>query len=321
VVEGVLVCKNTKCLPEYPIIDGIPIIVDDLRTYVSQNIIPVLSRQDLSPVVESLVRDCCGPGSAYEVQCQQVSTYAYDHYAELDPEESEDDAGRPSSVVSLLRSALDAVGEPRSGPVVDIGCAVGRTSFELAQDLDELVLGVDLNFGMLRVGASILAGKGAKYAKRRVGIVYEHREFPVTFEGAGNVDFWACDATCLPLADGSVSLALSLNVIDCVASPYDHLQELCRILPPGGNAVVATPYDWNPGATPVESWLGGHSQRSELAGQSDAILRSLLAGGEHPLAIEALELIQELPVLEWGLRLHDRSAIQYLVHMMVLAKK
>jgi len=33
---------------EYPIIDGLPIIVADLRNYVSQNIIPILSRNDLS---------------------------------------------------------------------------------------------------------------------------------------------------------------------------------------------------------------------------------------------------------------------------------
>ena len=44
------------------------------------------------------------------------------------------------------------------------------------------------------------------------------------------VDFWACDATCLPFRDAGFSLAASLNVLDCVQSPYDHMKELARVL-------------------------------------------------------------------------------------------
>jgi hypothetical protein len=80
VIEGVLVCSNRECMGEYPIIDGVPIIVSDLRTYVSQNIMPILSRSDLSETMETLLGDCCGPGSAFDSHRQHVSTYAFDHY-------------------------------------------------------------------------------------------------------------------------------------------------------------------------------------------------------------------------------------------------
>jgi SAM-dependent methyltransferase len=205
--------------------------------------------------------------------------------------------------------------------VVDLGCAVGRTTFELAKALDRPVLGIDLNVGMLRLAARVLAEQEVCYPLRRVGMVYDQRKFEVSLDGLDQVDFWACDATCLPLGDQSVALAASLNVIDCLASPYDHLKELARILAAGGRAIISSPYDWNPGATPVEAWLGGHSQRSETGGQSDVILHSLLAGGGHPQTIESLELLEEIPNLPWQLRLHDRSLMQYQVHLLTAQKR
>jgi hypothetical protein len=99
------------------------------------------------------------------------------------------------------------------------------------------------------------------------------------------------------------------------------LKEVGRILKPNGGAIVSAPYDWNVNATPVEAWLGGHSQRSESQGASEITLRSLLAGGEHPYAIQELELVSESEAVEWNLRLHDRSFMNYLVHLLVVRKK
>ena len=100
-MEGVLVCSNPKCMGEYPIIDGIPIIVPDLRNYVSHHLIPILSRRDLSETLESLVGDCYGPGSAFDSSRQHVSTYAFDHYGDLDPEKPKDTEVLPGSVLNL----------------------------------------------------------------------------------------------------------------------------------------------------------------------------------------------------------------------------
>jgi len=321
VIEGVLVCPNSQCLSEYPVVDGIPIIVADLRSYVSQNIIPVLRRQDLTDTMESLLGDCFGPGSAFDSQRQHLSTYCFDHYGDLDPEESKDSPVSPGSVLGVLKQGLSAIKDKVCGPVIDIGCSVGRTTFELAAAFDEIVLGVDLNFDMLKTATSILDKGRLVYPRRRVGIVFDRREFPAVFERANNVDFWACDASALPFASASFSFAASLNVLDCVGSPYDHLKELARILKYNASALISTPYDWTANATPVESWLGGHSQRSENRGSSEIMLRSLLAGGGHPNAIEDLEIVSEAEKIPWSMRLHDRSFMKYPVHMITVRKK
>ena len=320
-IQGILVCSNPECLSEYPVIDGIPVIVADVRTHILQNLIPVLCRDDLTDTVESLLGDCFGPGSAFDSYRQHISTYGFDHYGDLDPERFSEPSASPGSILKLLRKGLLAMeAHAVRGPVIDIGCAVGRTSFELAKAFDDIVLGIDINFGMLKTAAAILEKGYVSYPRRHVGISFDRREFPVAFERAENVDFWACDATALPFSDEVFSTAISLNVLDCVLVPYDHLKELARILMPGGGAIVSTPYDWTVNATPVESWIGGHSQRSEHKGKSEAVLRSLLSGGSHPNVIEELELISEDDT-PWTLRLHDRSYMKYLLHMITVQKK
>jgi SAM-dependent methyltransferase len=220
----------------------------------------------------------------------------------------------------LCREGLAAAaGSQVDGPVIDIGCSVGRTSFALAEAFDGIVLGIDLNFDMLRTASQVLHQGAVRYPRRRVGIVFDRREFPATFKKAHNVDFWACDATALPFTAGIFSLAASFNVLDCVSSPYDNLCSLARVLMPGGSAIISTPYDWSSSATPVESWLGGHSQRSESRGSSEALLRDLLSG-KHPQAIEGLKVVSEAEGIPWAVRVHDRSSMHYRVHMVVIRK-
>lgn len=318
--EGILVCTNSQCLSEYPIIDGLPIIVANLRSYISQNILPVLARDDLTGTMESLLGDCLGPGSHFDSYRQHISTYAFDHYGDLDPEQESPSVAQPGSIVRLLDKGLRSIEHHKEGPVIDLGCSVGRTSFELAGKLDKMVLGVDLNFGMLKTAASILEKGLASYPQRRGGIVFERKTFPAIFEKSEMVDFWVCDATALPFSNEAFALGVSLNVLDCIASPYEHLRELSRILAPEGKAIISSPYDWSTGATPVEAWLGGHSQRSENKGASDVILRSLLSGGSHPKALQELifEFEHDFP---WTLRLHDRSSVEYIVQLFGVQKK
>lgn len=310
---------------EYPVIDGIPIIVSDVRAYISQNIIPILNRDDLSATMESLIGDCCGPGSAFDALRQQLSVYCFSHYGDMDPEEStlarDKQTQADSSVSALLKKGLGLMDGRVPGPILDIGCAVGRTSFDLAEEYDDIVLGIDLNFGFVRQAAGILKNGAVNYPKRHTGIVYEPKKHPASFVNHDKVDFWVCDAANLPFADENFSLAVSLNILDCINSPYDHLSELARTLQFEGKTCLCTPYDWSVNATPIESWMGGHSQRSGNKGSSEKMVRSLLAEGTHPNAFKELSLEFEEENIPWTLRLHDRSSMQYMVHMLGLRKQ
>jgi SAM-dependent methyltransferase/uncharacterized protein YbaR (Trm112 family) len=319
VLEGTLCCGNDACQREYPIIDGIPLLIPAIRTYVSENLLPIFARADLSATTESILGDCCGPGSALDGIRQRLSSYAWDHYAAFDPGETTADPA-PGSVVRLLDTLLGVAGDWPGGPILDAGCSVGGVALELAERFDALVLGVDLNFAMLRLAAEVLRTGKVRYPRRRVGLVYERREFPVPLGRPENVDFWACDVTALPLPEGSLAAVVSLNVLDSVNSPVEHLRSLARVLAPGGKALLGCPYDWAPSATPLEGWLGGHSQRGPDGGTSEPVLRRLLTPGAHPWSVAGLELRAECEAVPWSVRLHERSTVSYRVHGVVAEK-
>jgi SAM-dependent methyltransferase len=205
----------------------------------------------------------------------------------------------------------------QTGPVLDVGCSVGRAAFELARRTDGLVLGVDVNFAMLRLAAGVLCRGVVRYPRRRVGLVYDRREFPVQFENAATVDFWACDATALPFTDCTFAAAVGLNVLDCVASPLDLLGSMGRVLRPDAPLVLCTPYDWSGAATPPEAWIGGHSQRGATRGAAEPVLRALLTPGAHPASVAGLRLEAEINDLPWHVRLHDRGTMAYRTHLVV----
>lgn len=322
VLEGMLLCPEPGCQREYPILDGIPLLIANLRGFLSENLYQLMARDDLSETLESVIGDCAGPGSLFDVTRHQLGSYARDHYGALDPDEPETEP-RPGATARLLAAGLDRIGRLDAlppGPVVDLGCSVGGVTLALAEKTDRLVLGVDLNLSMLRTAASAIYRGYVQYPRRRTGVVYERRRVAVPSDFARSVDFWACDVACLPFADQSFALATALNLIDCVRAPRELLAEAARALAPGGRMILTSPYDWSPVATPIEAWLGGHSQRGPNRGASEPVLSALLTPGGHPASIGSLEVETELHEVPWHVRLHDRSTVSYQVHLVVARK-
>lgn len=316
ILHGILACPAPDCRREVPVFDGVPLLMADLRAYVAANVGAICGREDLPEPLESLLGDCCGPGSAFDSARHYLSAYAWDHYGGLDPAAGAD-LPPPGAAAALLARGLELAGELPAGPVLDLGCAVGGTTFELARATGRLALGADLSFGMLRVASRALHRGEVQYPRRRVGVVYDRRSYAVDLPAADRVGFWAFDAAAPPLADGSFALVVALNLLDCVTSPLAALAAVERLLLPGGKAVLTTPYDWSPSATAFEGWLGGHSQRGPGDGAAEPVLRALLTPGAHPASLAGLRLAAEEPDLPWRVRLHERSTMEYRVHLVV----
>ncbi len=104
-------------------------------------------------------------------------------------------------------------------------------------------------------------------------------------------------------------------MLDCVHSPLDFLSSLAAVLGDDCPAVLSCPYDWSASATPLESWLGGHSQRGPDAGASEPVLRRLLTPGS-PQSVPGWSLIAESDVA-WHVRLLERRAFSYKIHLVV----
>ena len=311
IIEGSLHCSNGDCRLEYPIIDGIPLLFPDLRGYITDNLFHVSARSDLSAENESIIGDCLGPNSPFDITRQHLSSYAWDNYGDLDPAEATNGPAVPNGVGRCLHAGLERVETRIDLPILDIGCALGRSSFELAAGSSQFVLGIDTNFSMLKWAQRILAERKLSYPRRRIGIVYDRREFAIDLPGMEQVDFWACSGLSLPFRSNRFGLTVGLQVLDSVSSPHGLLSSIADVLQPGGSAVLATPYDWSAAVTPIEAWIGGHSQRSTTQGAAEPLLRSLLTPDAHPHSIDGLVLRAEIPHFPWHTRIHDRGTMLY----------
>lgn len=313
VVEGALCCANQRCQHEFPIIDGVPIILPGLRQYVSDNLLAIVRRSDLSATLEDMIGDCCGPGTPFDLLRQHLSSYGWSHYGQWDPQAS--GWTTEDSTSQLLKSALARSG-PVSGPILDAGCSVGAGAFAAAES-GQLVLGVDVNFSMLQLAQRVLRTGVVEYPLRRCGIVYERRRFEPPMENLAQVDFWACDAMALPFADATFATTFGFNTLDSITSPLALLENLRTALTTGGKLILACPYDWSVGVTPLEQWIGGHSNRGPQRGDSGRMLEDLLTPGGHPGSIDGLRLIHQSDDLHWRVRWHERGMIDYRVHLVV----
>ena len=315
--EGVLSCSDQDCRLEYPIIDGIPILVEDVRNYISTNQSAILRRADLSSALNGIVGDCCGPASPFDTERQQLSTYCWNHYSEFDPLEQQPSTGEGRAGALLDRVLSGGLLETKS-PSIDVGCSVGRTAFQLAERTGGLVLGADTNFAMLRVAQRILMRQEVHYDRRRVGLSYERRSFPVRFNNMDLVDFWVCDGMALPFESSAFGLASSMNLLDSLASPVNHLCSLIESLADSGLLLLSCPFDWTESVTPADGWIGGHSDRAEDRGDPVARLDGLIKRLDESNPACTIEKLLHHSDAPWELRLHDRSVVHYACELLAL---
>ncbi len=113
--------------------------------------------------------------------------------------------------------ARRAVGMARRGQAVDLGCGPGRLVVELARRSSDLrVTGIDLSEEMLAQG---------RHNARRAGV-------------ADRVSFRQGDAQQIPFPDASLDLVVSTLSLHHWSDPAAVLDEIARVLRPGGSFLV-----------------------------------------------------------------------------------
>jgi SAM-dependent methyltransferase/uncharacterized protein YbaR (Trm112 family) len=302
VLDGALLCP--ACGFEFPIFDGIPIIVANVRDTVRNQLRSLVTQADLSPYVTGFLADCVGPNSDFDSERYLVGTYSHAHWAE-----SIDKNVASRGGLALVKSAF-ALMDPPQGMWLDIGCAMGRAAVELINAGALTVGAVDMNLASLRNLRRALQTGVLHYDLRRVGIVYDRKEItlPIGLAARNGIAVWACDASVLPFETGHFHGALSLNVLDCVAHPLNHIGEVARVLMHHGDAVFATPFDWSVKATELDYWIGGHSARGPHQGESTKAFRRVVSA-EDPMQF-GLRLQKATEAL-WSVHSHERASMEY----------
>jgi putative 4-mercaptohistidine N1-methyltranferase len=138
---------------------------------------------------------------------------------------------------------------------LDLGCAVGRSSFELSRYFDEVV-GIDFSARFIAAARRIGEERAVTVRVQREGAATDEMRLELPAEaGTGRVRFEQGDACALRDDLGTFDLVLMANLIDRLPDPARCLARLPSLISPGGWLVVTSPYTWLEEYTPREKWL------------------------------------------------------------------
>lgn len=145
---------------------------------------------------------------------------------------------------------------------LDVGCAVGASSFALAEIFEETV-GIDYSDTFIMAARTLAREGQIAYSFRETGQLTKsliaHRP-----EGPhGRIQFEQGDAERLRAGLGSFDAVLAANLLCRLANPRNFLERLVELVRPGGQLVITTPNTWLESFTAPGFWLGGTPETGE----------------------------------------------------------
>ena len=141
-----------------------------------------------------------------------------------------------------------------NGRALDLGCAVGRSTFELARTCGEVV-GIDFSQRFINA-ATALKTRELSYLRTDEGDLTTAlvARAPVGVDTT-RVTFEADDAMNLRDDLGVFDVVLLANLIDRLSEPQKCLARLPSLVKSGGQLVITSPYTWLEDFTPRANWL------------------------------------------------------------------
>ncbi|MGB3960634.1 MAG: putative 4-mercaptohistidine N1-methyltransferase, partial [Sulfurimonas sp.] len=144
---------------------------------------------------------------------------------------------------------------------LDLGCATGRATFELAKSFD-VVEGIDFSVRFVQVGSKLKKEGYVAFSTKEEGELLSYKK--VTSEELGydllreKVWFWQGDACNLKPTFSGYDLILATNLIDRLYAPLLFLESVYERLNKDGVLILTSPYTWQESSTKKELWLGGY---------------------------------------------------------------
>lgn len=140
------------------------------------------------------------------------------------------------------------------GRGLDLGCAVGRSTFEMSKSCQE-VIGLDFSHRFIDAANTIKNHGSLDYSR----LDEAGSKTPLSAKipddvDPGKVSFIQGDAMRLPEGLGRFERVHAANLICRLSQPLLLLDRLADLVVPGGELVLATPCTWLESFTPREHW-------------------------------------------------------------------
>ena len=162
--------------------------------------------------------------------------------------------------VRCVTECVDAAALANGARALDLGCAVGRSTFELTR-ICESALGIDYSRRFIEAAETLRRHGGLGYSRTDEGALTTTLLARVP-EGVDSTraTFEVGDAMALRDGLGAFDVVLMANLIDRLSEPQRCLARLPALVRPGGQLVITSPYTWLEEFTPREHWLGGYER-------------------------------------------------------------
>ncbi len=162
---------------------------------------------------------------------------------------------------------------------LDIGCSVGRASFELIKDFQS-VTGIDFSARFISVAQSIKDSGVVRYEQKIEGDITRPKEIRLESLGLKNSDlekleFWQGDACNLKPHLKEYDLIIAINLLDRLYNPKLFLRDIAKRLNKDGIFIVASPFTWSEEYVKKEHWLGGKIEHNTKIYSQDSLSKIL----------------------------------------------
>lgn len=182
-----------------------------------------------------------------------VSEYLLFHY------------GTPDQILGWDHGPVSALGFPvriaeqfspgRADRALDLGCAVGRSTYELSRSAEE-VIGIDFSQAFVEAATRMGLEKRATVERLEEAGITTPVELCLPAR-VGQPVFEQGDAMDLRGDLGSFDRVLAANLLCRLPEPQRLLDRLPELVRPGGELVLTTPCTWLEEFTPPGNWPAG----------------------------------------------------------------
>jgi putative 4-mercaptohistidine N1-methyltranferase len=171
--------------------------------------------------------------------------------------------GPKGSLHFPVRCVIECLGVksfPLHAKALDLGCAVGRSTFELSCYCEK-VTGIDISNSFIQAAKEIqqkgliqfsILGEGTERLERVVRRPHDcHPE---------RIHFKCTDVMGIFLESDTYNIVLAANLICRLKEPLSFLNQISEKIVPGGQLIITSPYSWLEEYTAVKDWPSNESK-------------------------------------------------------------
>lgn len=291
-IKDIVVCPH--CLPEEFLLDLTIREIDGDDVLEGELTCPVCARHyPIGSGVAVLLADTSPPmpvtGSGYNSR-SMLSAYLWSHFCDMFKDPQATSAYRVWS--SFFR--------PNNGCALDIGCAVGRLSFELSTT-HARVVGIDTSISFIQKARQLMRTRKLRFDLIVEGFMTEERACDFNTEwNCDRIDFIVADALALPFPRNFFATVTSINILEKVSHPLRHLLDVNRVLQDQQSMFVfSDPFSWDETTLDPKYWLGGVPSGEGCMRGIETVTRYLT--GKDGVMNPPLEIVEHGKV-DWKIR-------------------